>query len=285
MDLIKVFEEIKESWTQLNKKKTRNILEVINPVLDHLHPQVLFENLQTLETMKQTFATREMLTLLTLVLNMHKNSPTWPNVSKKVLMESAEELASGNQILFQISDIDKLISSVNKPLPAQSQPIASGSSIIPKGKKRKTTDISMYTTPVPSRATPVDVPSSEDSESSDEGLDAILSSIVSTPKTTGVTGSNIILRNPEGSYFLKSETWTMAEMFIDFKIYENPAVLKTKKPMEWWKEAAFSAKTLLITKNTSEKRAEKIRKVISDLKELCLQEAKTLKAVTTHRPN
>jgi hypothetical protein len=99
--------------------------------------------------------------------------------------------------------------------------------ITPKVKKRKIGDTFTYSTTTPIPPVQADVDSSEDSESNEEDLGTILSSITSTPKSTGLDGLSITYKNPDGLYTRKSQTWISAEYFLDIKIYKNVGVLET----------------------------------------------------------
>lgn len=156
------------------------------------------------------------------------------------------------------------------------------SSTTQKGKKRKTKDTSMSTTIATTVVPPADVLSSEDSELSDADIDTMCASVLPTQKNTGISGLNISLRRPEGCYTWKSPEWTSADRYYEIKIYDNPNKLKSVKPMDMWKQAAFSAKMLLPNKGKNGLISAKINKKLDQIMKMSLQLAQQYPSVDSN---
>lgn len=136
-----------------------------------------------------------------------------------------------------------------------------------KVKDIATSSIDAYITPVTAA-----VQHYEDSDSNDEGLATLLNSVKHTQPTSGKISSSIFYKNQGVSYTWKSEAWTTASKYVDLKIYNNPAVLMEKKPMEQWKEAGLRAKVLIGTESSLLSRTQRIESCLKRLTELLIAE-------------
>lgn len=147
------------------------------------------------------------------------------------------------------------------------------SSITPK-RKRKDTSISSIaaSTTAPTAA----AHHSEDSDLSEDELDTLLSLVPKTTKNSGSSGSAIFYKNQGKLYTWKSPVWTLANKYVDLKIYDHPSKLKELDPMSWWKEAGLRAKVLIGNPHSSSERVKKIEKLLKELVPLLIAEISTL---------
>lgn len=143
-------------------------------------------------------------------------------------------------------------------------------STTPKRNKR---DTSTYSTDVSIMDHIVAVPPYEASKSSAEELDTLLSSIQPVTYNSGSIGSSIFYKNQGKSYTWKVPEWTLAQKYIDLKIYNNPNQLQEKKPMDQWREASFRAKVLIGTPASKADRTQKIDSLLNQLIPLLIGEA------------
>lgn len=245
-------------------------------VFDYQHMQIAFQMKSFFQSMIEMFD-----------LACTTSGKTLQTLSINELKTYVDKTTSFIQILLRKEDLVKFIDLNNKPQQSAKEMTSSlESSTTQKGKKRKTEDTSMSITTAPIQVEPVAVDFSEDSESSEDAIDTMLRSIQPTQSTSGINGCNITLRNHEGAYSWKSEEWITAEKYIELKVWNNPGTLPQKKQMDWWKEAAFSAKTLVITRHTSLKTQQKIENLLKELQRVLLKEANQFPGVCSNlRPN